>query len=61
MAQTIAANQAAATQARGAKVLQAALAAVLGLGLFIGVAFSDPAAIHNAAHDARHAMALPCH
>jgi cobalt transporter subunit CbtB len=33
----------------------------LGLALFIGVALSHPAAIHNAAHDSRHGIAAPCH
>jgi len=35
-------------------------AALLGLALLYGVGFA-PAAVHNAAHDARHAAAFPCH
>ena len=66
MAQTKVADQTTATQAdatqiRTAQVMQAGLAALLGLALFIGVALSHPAAIHNAAHDSRHGMAAPCH
>ena len=35
----------------------------LALGLFVayGAGFANPAAIHNAAHDTRHAFGLPCH
>lgn len=34
---------------------------VLG-GLFLyGAGFADTAALHNAAHDARHLFAFPCH
>jgi cobalt transporter subunit CbtB len=29
--------------------------------LVVGVGFAGPDTIHNAAHDARHAMAFPCH
>lgn len=39
----------------------AAIAAVLGLFLIYGVGLAQPAALHNAAHDARHAFAFPCH
>ncbi len=33
----------------------------LGLFLVAGVGFAGPAAIHNAAHDTRHATGFPCH
>jgi cobalt transporter subunit CbtB len=37
------------------------LAILLGL-LFIGIAgFAHPDALHNAAHNTRHAIAFPCH
>ncbi len=39
----------------------ALLAAFFGLVLVWGVGFAHPSAIHNAAHDARHAIAFPCH
>jgi cobalt transporter subunit CbtB len=37
--------------------------ACLFLGLFMvaGVGFAGPQAIHNAAHDTRHATGFPCH
>jgi cobalt transporter subunit CbtB len=40
---------------------QAMAAALLGLVLVLGVGFAGPAVIHNAAHDARHIHAFPCH
>ena len=47
-----------ATQQR----LVAAVAAILmGVFLVYGVGFASPGAIHNAAHDSRHAFAFPCH
>ena len=61
MAQTRVADQTTAVQARTTQVMQAGLAALLGLALFIGVGLSHPAAIHNAAHDSRHGIAAPCH
>jgi cobalt transporter subunit CbtB len=36
-------------------------AAFLGVFLLWGVGFDGPTAIHNAAHDARHSAAFPCH
>ena len=39
----------------------AVLAAMLGAFLILGVGFVQPSALHNAAHDTRHALALPCH
>ncbi|MDE0942839.1 MAG: CbtB-domain containing protein [Alphaproteobacteria bacterium] len=56
-----AAERVATTQVQTAQVMQAGFAALLGMALFIGVAFSHPTAIHNAAHDGRHGIAVPCH
>lgn len=39
----------------------ALLAAMLGIFLLYGVGFAYPSAIHNAAHDTRHGIAVPCH
>ena len=39
----------------------AAIGGLLGVFLLIGVGFANPDIIHNAAHDARHAHAFPCH
>ena len=47
--------------ARSDILLAAAVAAVLGLVVIWGVGFSHIAVLHNAAHDARHSMAFPCH
>jgi len=33
----------------------------LGLFMVAGVGFAGPQAIHNAAHDTRHAVGFPCH
>jgi cobalt transporter subunit CbtB len=37
------------------------LAILLGAFLVIGAGFAPLATIHNAAHDARHSFAFPCH
>jgi len=37
------------------------MAALLGIFIVGGVGFSHIEAVHNAAHDYRHAMAFPCH
>ncbi len=39
----------------------ALLAALLGLALLFGTGFAQPSALHDAAHDTRHALAFPCH
>ena len=41
--------------------LPAVFAILLGAVLIYGVGFASPMAVHNAAHDARHAFAFPCH
>ncbi|MEJ2121005.1 MAG: CbtB-domain containing protein [Alphaproteobacteria bacterium] len=38
-----------------------ALALMAGLFLLYGAGFAQSAALHDAAHDARHAFAFPCH
>lgn len=42
-------------------LIAALLAFVFGIGLVYTTGFSYPAAIHNAAHDTRHALSFPCH
>lgn len=44
-----------------AELLSIAAAAVLGLGLIFAAGFANATAIHDAAHDQRHAIAFPCH
>ena len=41
--------------------LIAAATLAFGLGLVFLAGFANSAAVHNAAHDTRHAMAFPCH
>ena len=42
-------------------IAQAVLAMALGLFVVGMVGFSHISAVHNAAHDVRHANAFPCH
>ncbi len=37
------------------------IALALGFGLIVGVGFAGASAVHNAAHDTRHAIGFPCH
>lgn len=46
---------------KASTLLQVGLAAFLGIFLVWGVGFSPLAAVHNAAHDARHVNGFPCH
>ena len=43
------------------RLAAAMLAAGLGLALIFVAGFAHPAALHNAAHDWRHAHNFPCH
>jgi cobalt transporter subunit CbtB len=52
---------AAETTSAGRTDLAALVAVLLGGFILFGVGFANPATIHNAAHDARHAFAFPCH
>ena len=38
-----------------------AFAAILGLGLIFAAGFSQAGAMHDVAHDSRHATGFPCH
>ncbi len=60
MINTLAASAKAAPGAV-AVFLPAVLAILLGAVLVYGVGFASPMSVHNAAHDARHAFAFPCH
>ncbi len=55
-----AASRRSITGARAAWV-PAVLAFLLGTFFLYGAGFAQPDALHNAAHDARHAFAFPCH
>jgi cobalt transporter subunit CbtB len=42
-------------------LLSAGIAALLGMIVLYGVGFAGPDLIHNAAHDTRHSISVPCH
>ncbi len=44
-----------------ARAIPAVAAFILGLTLFVSAGFAWPSVIHNATHDTRHALGLPCH
>lgn len=50
-----------ATAGRTASVASAMVATLLGAFLVLGAGFAPISAVHNAAHDSRHAFAFPCH
>lgn len=43
------------------RALPALAAMFVGLSLFLATGFAWPSAIHNATHDTRHSLGLPCH
>ena len=43
------------------RVGAAVVAALIGVFVLFGVGLAQPDTLHNAAHDARHAFAFPCH
>ena len=43
------------------RVGAAVVAALIGVFILFGVGLAQPDTLHNAAHDARHAFAFPCH
>ncbi|OUS32928.1 cobalt transporter subunit ['Osedax' symbiont bacterium Rs2_46_30_T18] len=57
--QSSVATQAPSLAVSNTKQIVAALALGVALVLFVG--FAPMEVIHNAAHDARHAFAFPCH
>ncbi len=46
---------------RTAGLASAIVAMLLGAFLVLGTGFAPISAVHNAAHDTRHAFAFPCH
>ncbi len=48
-------------QVAEARKFDAFLAAMLGLVILFGVGFAPSEVVHNAAHDGRHSLAVPCH
>lgn len=49
------------TDARAQRWMVAAMGTIFGLFLIFGVGFAHSNLLHNAAHDARHSFAFPCH
>ena len=47
--------------AKTAAKLPSLLAVIFGVFMVFGTGFAQPTSMHNAAHDARHALAFPCH
>jgi cobalt transporter subunit CbtB len=43
------------------RLIPALGAFALGLALFLATGLASPSTIHNATHDTRHALGLPCH
>ncbi|MEP1521814.1 CbtB-domain containing protein [Ascidiaceihabitans sp.] len=60
MTTTTAATLVSATQSRSA-VIPALFALVLGAGILVLAGHVQAAALHDAAHDVRHATGFPCH
>ena len=52
---------AAPSHAGASRKLAALLAAAIGLVIVFGAGLAPSDAAHNAAHDARHSFAFPCH
>jgi cobalt transporter subunit CbtB len=50
-----------AASGRAAAIASTLVATVLGAFLVLGAGFVPISAVHNAAHDSRHAFAFPCH
>jgi cobalt transporter subunit CbtB len=55
------ANSKVQSSAKSGVVLQSAFAVMLGIFTVGMVGFSHIDVVHNAAHDARHSNAFPCH
>jgi len=43
------------------RLIAGAIALFLGLVLVGGIGFASDMAVHNGAHDTRHALGFPCH
>ena len=43
------------------RIVAGCAAALLGFAVFFLTGFAAPEAIHNATHDTRHSLGLPCH
>jgi len=43
------------------RLITGTVAALLGTFMMLGVGFAHVEAVHNSAHDTRHAFSFPCH
>jgi len=43
------------------RLIAGSLALFIGLTLIAGIGFASDIAVHNGAHDTRHAFGFPCH
>ncbi len=43
------------------RMIAGSLALFIGLALIVGTGFAQDMAVHNGAHDTRHAIGFPCH
>jgi cobalt transporter subunit CbtB len=43
------------------RLVAGTLALLIGLTLIGGIGFANDMAVHNGAHDSRHAIGFPCH
>jgi cobalt transporter subunit CbtB len=43
------------------RLIAGSLALLIGLTLIAGIGFANDMAVHNGAHDTRHAIGFPCH
>ncbi len=59
----LASNSTATTTVFGAqdRLFAGTIAALLGVFMLFGVGFAHSDILHNAAHDTRHAITVPCH
>jgi len=61
MINAVFARMATVDETLAAKLPAVTFALLLGVFILYGVGFAPVEAIHNAAHDGRHAFAFPCH
>jgi len=57
----LAAKSAALAPSKVEALKAAFIALFLGLSLVYAAGFANPASLHDAAHDSRHALSFPCH
>ena len=50
-----------ATSSQSGRIIALAASALIGLGVVFAVGLAQANALHDAAHDVRHANGFPCH